>query len=99
MKKYVLALVLSVAAPAWASLPLLQKNSCTLCHAVDKKVVGPAFKDIASKYAGQPDAISRLSLKVKAGGAGAWGTVPMPANPQVSDDDLKKMIEFILKQK
>lgn len=97
--KHLVAFALLASTPVWASQALLQKNNCTACHAVDKKLVGPAFKDVANKYAGQADAVTRLSLKVKAGGSGVWGAIPMPPNPQVSDDDLKKMIEFILKQK
>lgn len=99
MKYLLVSLALLITAPAMASQALLQKNNCTACHAVDKKIVGPAFKDIAAKYANQPEAASKLSQKIKSGGAGTWGTMPMPANPQVSDADLKAMVEFILKQR
>jgi cytochrome c len=88
-----------VAAPAGASEALLKKNNCTACHAIDKKVVGPAYKDVAKKYAGNAGAEKMLFEKVKKGGAGVWGPVPMPPNPQVSDADLTAMIKFILQLK
>lgn len=97
--KYLLFSVLLVSAPVMADQALLQKNNCVACHSVDKKLVGPSFKDIASKYSNQSDAVAKLSAKIKSGGAGVWGNIPMPANPQVSDADAKKMVEFILKQK
>ncbi len=73
-----------------------KKNNCTACHAVDKKVVGPAWKDVGAKYKGDATAFDKLSAKVKKGGSGAWGSMPMPANPKVSDADMKEMIDFIL---
>jgi cytochrome c551/c552 len=71
------------------------KYGCTACHAVDKKVVGPAFKDVAAKYRGK-DVAAQLAQKVKDGGAGVWGQVPMPPNPQVPDPDLQALIKWIL---
>jgi len=81
---------------AQASEALLKKYNCTACHAMDKKLVGPAYKDVAKKYKGQKDAAAMLAAKVKKGGKGAWGPVPMPPNPAVSDADLKSMVNFIL---
>ena len=69
------------------------------CHALDKKVVGPSYKDVAKKYAGQADAAAKLEAKVKKGGSGAWGTVPMPPNPAVSDADIKKLVAWVLAAK
>lgn len=75
--------------------PLLAKYSCQACHSTDKKILGPAFKDIAAKYAGDSSAAVKLAQKVKSGGSGVWGPVPMPAN-NVPDADLGKMIDWIL---
>jgi len=85
-----------VAAPAFASPELAQKKNCMACHAVDKKVLGPAYKDVAAKYAGQKDAVDKLSQKVIKGGAGVWGPVPMPANTQVSEAEAKQLVQWIL---
>lgn len=81
---------------AQASETLLKKYNCTACHAMDKKLVGPAYKDVAKKYKGQKDAAAMLAQKVKKGGKGTWGPVPMPPNPAVPDADVKKMLSFIL---
>lgn len=85
---------LMLSAPAFASKDLAAKNGCMACHAVDKKVVGPAFQDIAKKYKAADEA--KLAAKVKAGGAGAWGAIPMPPNPKVSDADLATLVKWIL---
>ena len=87
------------AAPAMAQLELAQKNACTACHAVDKKIVGPAYKDVANKYRGDKTAQAKLEEKVKKGGSGVWGQVPMPPNTQVSDADIKKLVTWILSLK
>ncbi|MDH3286861.1 MAG: c-type cytochrome [Betaproteobacteria bacterium] len=81
---------------AQASETLLKKYNCTACHAVDKKLVGPAYKDVAKKYKGQKDAAAKLAAKVKKGGSGVWGPIPMPPNAAVPDADLKKMADYIL---
>ncbi len=81
---------------AQADEALLKKYNCIACHQLDKKVVGPAYKDVAKKYKGQKDVVAKLAEKVKKGGQGAWGPVPMPPNAQVPDADIKKMVEFIL---
>jgi cytochrome c len=92
-------LVMSGATLADDALALAQKNACMACHGVDKKIVGPAYKEVAKKYAGDKTAKAKLMAKVKAGGKGVWGEIPMPPNPQVKDDDLKKIVEWVLDQK
>jgi cytochrome c len=84
------------AADAKAAEELMKKNACIACHAIDKKMVGPAYKDVAAKYRGQKDAESKLVEKVKKGGVGVWGQVPMPPNPAVSDADAKALVSWIL---
>lgn len=79
-----------------AALALAQKNACMTCHAVDKKLVGPAFKDVAAKYKGDKTAEAKLVEKVKKGGAGVWGAIPMPPHPQVSDADIKTIVTWVL---
>ena len=76
-----------------------QKAGCMACHSMDKKLVGPAFKDIAAKYKGQGDAVAKLSEKVRKGGSGVWGPIPMSPNPadKISDGDLKDVVSWILK--
>jgi cytochrome c len=88
--------VAATVASAQSGEDLLKKNGCTACHAIDKKVVGPAYKDVANKYRTDKAAATKLMQKVKAGGSGVWGQVPMPPNPQVKDDELKKMVDYIL---
>jgi cytochrome c5 len=75
---------------------LMQKDGCAACHGIDKKIVGPAYVDVAAKYKGDAGALAKLAQKVKAGGAGVWGQVPMPPNPQVPDDDIKALVSWIL---
>jgi cytochrome c len=89
--------VLSIgAAQADAGEDLLKKSGCTACHAIDKKLVGPAYVEVAAKYRGDAGAAAKLMEKVKKGGSGVWGQVPMPPNPQVSDADIKTMVAYIL---
>ena len=85
-----------VAAPVQAEEALAKKSNCLACHQIDKKSVGPAYKDIAKKYKGQ-DVAAKLAEKVKKGGQGVWGPVPMPPNAAVSDADIKKLVDWILK--
>lgn len=104
LKRTLLALVtvaagFVVCAPAMADLQLATAKNCMACHAVDKKLVGPSFKDVAAKYAGQADAADKLEAKVLKGGSGVWGPVPMPANAQVTPADAKKLVAWILAQK
>lgn len=94
-----LAMMLSAAAPAMADLALAASKNCMACHAVDKKLVGPSYKDVAAKYTGQKDAVDKLAAKIIKGGSGAWGPVPMPANSQVNDADAKKLVAWILTMK
>lgn len=77
---------------------LLGGNGCTACHAVDRKVLGPAFRDVAKKYASDPGAAARLAAKIKAGGQGNWGNVPMPPNPALSEKDLQALASWVLEQ-
>ena len=91
-----IAAAVLVSAPAFASKEIAAKNACMGCHAVDKKLVGPAYKDIAARYKGQADAVDKLAKKVKAGGAGVWGPVPMPANATISEADAKAVVQWIL---
>jgi cytochrome c len=95
-----LAVALS-ATPALAAdeLALAQKNACTACHAVDKKLVGPAYKDVAAKYRNDKGAEAKLVEKVKKGGAGVWGQVPMPPNANVKDEDVTTLVKWILSLK
>ena len=88
----------ALSTPTFAQLELAQKSGCTACHAVDKKIVGPAYKDVAAKYKGDKGAHARLEEKVKKGGVGVWGQVPMPPNSQVSDADIKKLVTWVLSQ-
>ena len=81
---------------ALANQALAQKNACLACHAVDKKLVGPSYKDVAKKYAGQKDAVATLVKNIKAGGSGKWGPVPMPAQTALSDADAKALATWIL---
>ena len=87
------------ALPATASEELAKKHNCLACHAVDKKVVGPAYKEVAAKYRGDKAAEGKLVEKVKKGGVGVWGQVPMPPNATVPDADVKALVAWILSQK
>lgn len=85
------------AASADAAQALAQKSGCLACHSIDKKVLGPAYKDVAAKYKGDKTAEAKMIAKVKAGGSGVWGPMPMPANsPQVKDEDIKTIVQWIL---
>ena len=101
MLRHLLPVILgaALAAPAFANPELAQKKNCMACHAVDKKVIGPAFKDVAAKYAGDKDAPANLATKVMKGGSGSWGQIPMPANPQVSEAEAKQLVQWVMQQK
>ena len=101
MKRAVLALALAAAAvaPAYAQEELAKKYNCFACHAVDKKLVGPAYKDVAEKYRNDKGAEAKLFEKVKKGGQGVWGQVPMPPNGQVPDNDIRSLVKWVLSQK
>lgn len=90
------AAAVAAALPAQANLALAQKNACTACHSVDKKLVGPAFQDVPKKYAGQKDAAAQLTESIRKGGSGKWGNVPMPAQPALSEADAKILAEWVL---
>lgn len=90
---------LLIAGQASADEALAKAKACMGCHAIDKKGVGPSYKDVAKKYAGQADAAAKLEVKVKKGGSGVWGTIPMPANTAVSEADIKKLVAWILTMK
>jgi cytochrome c len=99
-----LALILGAAAAALvtsanAQEELAKKHNCFACHAVDKKVVGPSYKDVAAKYRSDKEAAKKLALKVKNGSQGVWGTVPMPPNSAVPDADINALVKWILSQK
>jgi cytochrome c len=97
MKKLTtIALIAFASTSAWANADLAKNNNCMACHAVDKKIVGPAYKDVAKKYAGQPDAEATLAKSIKAGGSGKWGPIPMPAQAQLSDADAKALAAWVL---
>ena len=90
------AVALVAAMPARASADLAQKKNCMACHATDKKLIGPAYKEVAAKYAGQKDAADKLADKIVKGGSGVWGAVPMPANPQVTPAEAKQLAAWVL---
>jgi cytochrome c len=84
---------------AFAQADLAKAKNCMACHAVGTKLVGPAYKDVAAKYAGQKGAEDKLVAKVMKGGAGSWGPVPMPANPQVSEAEARSLVKWVLSTK
>ena len=90
------ALMAASTAPAFANADLAQKKNCLACHQTDKKLVGPAYKDVAAKYASDKDAANKLAQKIMKGGSGVWGPVPMPANPQVSEAEAKQLAAWVL---
>ncbi len=89
-------LLVTGAVRADAGEDLLKKSGCTACHSIDKKVVGPSYKEVAAKYRTDKGAAAKLADKVKKGGSGAWGPVPMPPNPTVSDADIKTLVAYVL---
>ena len=90
------AIATTACAPAFANPDLAQKKNCMACHAADKKLVGPSYKDVAAKYSGQKDAADKLAQKIMKGGSGVWGAIPMPANPQVSEAEAKQLALWVL---
>lgn len=90
--------LLAVVSSAHANADLAAKKNCLACHAIDKKIVGPAYKDVAKKYAGQKDAVTKLAEKIQKGGGGVWGPVPMPPN-QVTPQEAKELATWILSLK
>jgi cytochrome c len=100
MRQLFLAVTLAITAatPALADQALATSKNCMSCHALDKKLVGPSYKDVAAKYAKDKGAVDMLAAKIVKGGAGVWGPVPMPANPQVNEADAKKLAAWVLAQ-
>jgi cytochrome c len=94
-----LAALAVAALPALANEELAKKHACTACHAIDKKLVGPGFKEVAAKYRGDAKAEAMLVEKVKKGGVGVWGQVPMPPNSTVPDADVKTLVKWVLSLK
>jgi len=101
-KSMILAATLLAAGTAHAALDntsaeaMMKKDGCAACHSVDKKVIGPAYVDVAAKYKGDKDALAKLTDKVKKGGVGVWGQIPMPPNAQVPEADIKELVTWIL---
>lgn len=91
-----LASLPSLSAHASAPTEILTKNACLACHGVSNKIVGPGYNEVAAKYAGQADAAASLSKHIKEGGVGLWGQVPMPAQPNLTDEDLKTVVDWIV---
>jgi cytochrome c len=103
MKKLIALAVLAIlSAPAFAAvdeagaMEIAKKNGCLACHAIDKKLVGPAWKEVGKKYAADPAAAEQLVVKVKKGTKGTWGAIPMPPNAIVKDADIKTLVDFVL---
>lgn len=104
MKKAVVTLAVAAFAvlgtnSAFADANLAKAKNCMACHAISTKLVGPAYKDVAAKYAGQKDAESKLVAKVLKGGSGVWGSIPMPANSQVNEAEARTLVKWVLSQK
>lgn len=98
MKALLSLLVVTAVSPAFANADLAAKKNCMACHATDKKLVGPAYKDVAAKYAKDKNAVAMLAEKIQKGGVGTWGQVPMPAN-QVTPDEAKQLATWVLSVK
>ena len=88
--------LLVAAGAAQASQALAEKQGCTACHQVDKKIIGPTYNDVAKKYKGDKEAAAKLAVKVKKGSTGVWGPIPMPPNDKVSDADAKILVDWVL---
>ncbi|HEY9094604.1 MAG TPA: c-type cytochrome [Hydrogenophaga sp.] len=92
----IMAAMAAISAPAMADEALAKSKNCMACHAVDKKQVGPSYKDVAAKYAGNAKAVDMLATKIMKGGSGVWGAIPMPANTQVNEAEAKKLAAWVL---
>ena len=95
----IMAAMAAISAPAMADEALAKSKNCMACHAADKKLVGPAYKEVAKKYAGDAKAVDMLAAKIIKGGTGVWGAIPMPANTQVNEADAKKLAAWVLSLK
>ena len=97
MKRLIVtALAMIASSASMANLELAKSKNCVACHSVDNKLIGPAYKEVAKKYAGQKDAESKLVQKVLKGGSGVWGAIPMPPNPQVTEAEAKTLVKWIM---
>lgn len=92
-------MLITCAGAAQANPELARAKNCLNCHGLDRKIVGPAFKDVAARYAGKPEAAAMLAQKIVKGGGGAWGPVPMAANPQLTADEAKRLAAWVLGMK
>ena len=100
MKRILFALTVAlVSGAAMANLELAKQKNCLSCHSLDNRLVGPAYKDVAKKYAGQKDAEDRLVQKVLKGGSGTWGAITMPPNAQVSEAEARILVKWVLSLK
>ena len=88
--------LLAAAGIAYGNPALAEKQGCTACHQVDKKLIGPPYNDVAKKYKGDKEAAAKLAVKVKKGGQGVWGPIPMPPNDKVSEADAKTLVDWVL---
>lgn len=88
----------AVSGPALASADLAKQKNCLACHTIDKKLVGPSYKEVAAKYKGDKDAVARLAKKIREGGVGTFGQIPMPANPQVTEAEAQTLAKWVLAQ-
>lgn len=95
----IMATLATLSAPALADEALAKSKNCMACHAAERKLVGPSYKDIAKKYAADAKAVEMLAGKIQKGGSGVWGPIPMPANPQVNDADARKLAQWIMGMK
>lgn len=95
----IMAALTALSAPALADEALAKSKNCMACHAVDKKLVGPSYRDVAKKYGADAKAVDALAVKIVKGGSGVWGAIPMPANPQVSEAEAKKLAAWIMTYK
>lgn len=99
MKHLAMMVMLAVmSTPTWADADLAKKKNCMACHAVDKKLVGPAYRDVARRYQGNASAVTLLAKKIQVGGKDVWGPIPMPANPHVTESEARALATWILKQ-
>jgi len=96
---FVAAAAMAVSAPVFASADLAKAKNCMACHATERKLIGPSYKDITAKYASDKDAVAKLAKKIREGGVGVWGQIPMPANPQVSADEATALSKWVLTHK
>lgn len=94
---FVMVASMAQAAPDYAEVQeILTKNACLACHAVDKKMIGPAYREVAKQHEGEADAAEVIATHIREGSTGIYGPIPMPPNPGITDDDLAKVVEWVL---